>query len=250
MKRNLLYNFLIISLMMHLLPVLSGLADFGHPTRRATEPLVVDITGPVYAAPKTLPQVTPKEEPRPLTTKPSEPVKEIESKPPTPSSELTVPVAEKARQAQKEPALVPPPVPATEGRAEGGLNGTSPADKEGASGCTRTLLSQADLIRYAQAAESRRTDYLISSYLNRLSSLMDRRIDSLLKYSNSRFNDPSVEFIIRSGELESIEIVRSSGNEKLDSEVKQVLMDASPFTPLPDIWRGQDLTFVATINIY
>jgi len=79
---------------------------------------------------------------------------------------------------------------------------------------------------------------------------MDRRMDSLLKYSSSRANDPSVEFTIKSGELESIEVVRSSGNEALDDAVKQVLMDATPFTPLPDIWKNQSFTFIATINIY
>lgn len=130
------------------------------------------------------------------------------------------------------------------------MNGTSPANKEGISGCTRNLASKTDLMRYAEIEETLQTDDLINSYLARLSSLMERRVDSLLKYSNSRFNDPTVEFTIRSGELESIEIVRSSGNQKLDKEVRQVLIDASPFTPLPDIWKNQDLTFVATINIY
>ncbi len=248
MKKNLLYNFLLISLIIHLLLVLPGFADFGHPKIQEKEPLVVEVTGPVYAAPKTLPQLSRKEEPRPLTANPPETAKEVEPKPPSPSTELTVPVPEEVKPAQQQPA--PPPVPSTEGRAENGLNGNSPADKQGISGCTRNLVSQADLIRYAEEEEARRTDYLINSYLNRLSSLMDRRMDSLLKYSSSRTNDPTVEFTIRYGELDSIEIVRSSGNEKLDSEVKQVLIEASPFTPLPDVWKGQNLTFVATINIY
>lgn len=105
-------------------------------------------------------------------------------------------------------------------------------------------------MRFAKAEEALRTDYLINSYLTRLSSLLDRRMDSLLKYSGSRISDPSVEFTIKSGELDSIEIVRSSGSENLDNEVKQVLMDTTPFTPLPDTWKNQNISFIATINIY
>lgn len=252
MKKDLLYNFLLISLIIHLLLVLPGIADFGHPKIQEKEPLSVEITGPVYAAPKTLPQPAQNDEPGPITAKPQDPSPEIASanKPAPVSPEPVIPSPETVQTAQQEPA--PPTVPATEGRTEDGLNGSSPAESQGISACTRSLSkpNQADLMRFAKAREALNRNNLIDSYLTMLSSLMDRRKDILHNYSGSRINDPSIEFTIISGELYSIEIVRSSGNEELDNAVKQVLVEASPFTPMPAIWKNRNISFVATINIY
>ena len=229
MKRDLFYNFLLISLFIHLLCVLPGFADFGHPRVQEKEPLAVEITGPVYAAPKALPQLAQKQEPRPP----------VSAEPVIPSPETAQPI---------QPA--PPPAPVTEGRGEDGLNGSSPAEVQGISGCNRNLVNHDGLMRYAEADDAILRDYLITSYVNRLSSLMDRRMGGLLQYSASRTNDPAVEFTIRSGELYNIAIVRSSGSEKLDNAVMQALLDTTPFDPLPGIWKGRDISFIATINIY
>ena len=97
-------------------------------------------------------------------------------------------------------------------------------------------------------------DLMFTSYLQGLKN----RIELVWKYPETARRDGLqgqlvMRFsILKSGKLDEVELIKSSGYPLLDDAAKQALIDASPFNPLPDSWKKDRFTitgmFVYRLN--
>lgn len=91
-------------------------------------------------------------------------------------------------------------------------------------------------------------DLMYTSYLH---SLKDR-VEGSWKYPEIARRDGLqgnliMKFsITKSGNVDDIEIIKSSGYPMLDDAAKQALLDASPFNPLPGNWKKDRFTITGT----
>lgn len=117
-----------------------------------------------------------------------------------------------------------------------------------------------DLMRYAkvdpnvQKAEPDQgitldtEDLMYTSYMQGLKN----RIELIWKYPETARRDGLqgelvMKFsIAKSGRVQNIEMIKSSGYEMLDRAAKKALEDASPFNPLPDSWKKEEFVITGT----
>jgi periplasmic protein TonB len=94
-------------------------------------------------------------------------------------------------------------------------------------------------------------DLKYASYMHQLK----RRVETILQYPESlRGRNPPVEgrvyvqFTIgKSGVLEDIALVASSGHPELDRESLRAIRESFPFLPLPDSWKQERLMIPARV---
>ncbi len=276
MKKNLFYYCLAISLIIHLLIIIGIRLE--RPEKKEKEPVIVDVLGPLKWGPKTvLPAGKKPPETRTASLKPKgRPAPEMPRRNFRPSfPSIPIPQATRVQKPAPAAAGVPPSPGDIASRAQAGQGGTSrvpaapsPQAARGRPGpaappSTRRglmLPTQEDLEKYAQAdtAEMRRAkkdavtldtdDLMYTSYLQGLK----RRIELIWKYPETARRDGLQGSLImrfsigKSGKLESVEIVRSSGYPMLDEAAKQALEDANPYNPLPDNWHKTSFTITGT----
>ncbi len=277
MKKNLFYYCLAISLIIHLLIIIGIRLE--HPRKKEKEPIIIDVLGPLKWGPKTvLPAGRKPPETRTASLSPKErPVRETPRRSLRPSfPSIPVPQAAPAQKPAPAAAGVPPSPGDIASRAPAGQGGTSripsaPPSQQASKGrpgpsappSTRrglVLPTQEDLEKYAKAdtAEMQRAkndsvtldtdDLMYTSYLQGLK----RRIELIWKYPETARRDGLQGSLImrfsigKSGKLENVEIVRSSGYPMLDEAAKQALEDANPYNPLPDNWHKTSFTITGT----
>jgi len=91
-------------------------------------------------------------------------------------------------------------------------------------------------------------DLMYTSYLQGLK----RRIELVWKYpETARTAGQQGELVMtftiaKSGKVESVELLKSSGYTALDKAAQQAILDASPFNPLPDAWKKDNFTITGT----
>ena len=91
-------------------------------------------------------------------------------------------------------------------------------------------------------------DLLYTSYMKGLKT----RIELIWKYPETARKDGIqgdlvIKFsIAKSGRVENVELIKSSGYQQLDAAAKKALMDASPFNPLPGDWNKDSFVITGT----
>lgn len=277
MKKNLFYYCVAVSLIIHLLIIIGIRLE--RPEKKKKEPIIIDVMGPLKWGPKTVLPVgkkppgartaslAPKE--RPVRPVPEQPRRSL--RPSFPS--IPLPQAAPVQTPAPAAAGVPPSPGDIASRAPAGQGGTSrapaPPSQQASKGrpgpsappSTRrglVLPTQEDLEKYAQADIAQQQqkdavtldtdDLMYTSYLQGLK----KRIELIWKYPETARRDGLqgslvMRFCIgKSGKLESVEIVRSSGYPMLDEAAKQALEDANPYNPLPDNWKKTSFTITGT----
>jgi len=78
--------------------------------------------------------------------------------------------------------------------------------------------------------------------------MLKDRIESIWKYPKEAARrgisgDLYIEFSIkRDGSLGEVRLIRTSGYKDLDKAAMKALKDGEPYWPLPDNWKGDDLS--------
>ncbi len=261
MKKGLIYYCLLLSVALHLLLVL--FIRLEQVEKKEKEPIAIDLVGPSMLGPKTaLPQQPQKQETKPLAAKPAEQAPKIASvRPslpffPTPAS----PQQEPRGQALPSPPTVPAPL-AVPGEKATPPSAPGSKRRQGSPASPPSFArpTQEDLMRYANVekdiAKSKegeitldRDDMEYTSYLHSFK----KRVETIWRYPETARRD-GIEgnlvmrfSIIKSGKVEDIDILKSSGYPMLDDAAKQALLDASPFNPLPGNWKKDRFTITGT----
>jgi protein TonB len=279
MKKGLIYYCLIASLLFHLLAVF--LIRFEQAEKhKEKEPIAVDLVGPLKQSPVTkLPEhpklaaippsaqrqgvPTPAPAPKPRAVIPALPMPEPLPLPKAPSQQ--------GPSARPGPVLPPPspeqvPSPVQPGGGGGATaQKASPPAPSAPQGAPKRLKlpTAADLERYASTGlekgeeKDKKSDAEITldtddlkftSYLQGLKN----RIEMAWKYPETARRDGLqgqlvMRFsIMKSGKLDEVELIKSSGYPLLDNAAKQALVDANPFNPLPDNWKKDRFTITGT----
>ena len=269
MKNNFLYYCLAISLIIHLLIVMGIRLE--KPEKKEKEPIVVDVMGPLKWGQKTVLPVG-KKPPETKTAalkpterhavdRPSRPLARLA--PSFPSIPVPVPQAAQPRKAPPPSAGLPPAPGDIASPSPPGQGGTAKAQAVPSppQSARRGLMlpSREDLEKYAKAdtEEEKRhpdsvtldtDDLMYTSYLQGLK----RRIELIWKYPETARRDGLQGSLImrfsigKSGKLENVEVLRSSGYPMLDEAATQALKDANPYNPLPDNWKKDSFTITGT----
>lgn len=280
-ENALLYLLVVTSLLVHLVAALVIRTERLE-KKKEKEPIVVDIAGPLKQAPETrLPPPDPKPSPAPLTPEPKKPPKVAKSMPLRPSvPSIPIPARPPAPQPSPEPPAPPPPTrlpsgpygtpttsqpsapapraepsppsPESGGRPAGGRTPDNP-DKI-------KMPTIEDLKRYAkvdkeslkpkddQSITLDTDDLKYASYMQGLK----RRIELVWKYPETARRDGIQGSLVmrfsiaKSGKVDRVDVLESSGYPMLDEAAKRALMDASPFNPLPDNWNKESFTITGT----
>jgi len=279
MKKGLFFYCVIASLVLHSLLVL--LFKLEQAEKKEKAPIAIDLIVQPVSGPKTVipeqksqPRVRPNpatpSRPRisssgpmfPLTPAPA-PTRRAASPPlpqlAVPLQGLAFPQAPAQGPSGPRAANVAPSY-GTPGRSA--PTGPSAPASPGISESPRRLVrpTQDDLSRYADVdreverakdkdAITLDTDDLrYTTYINGLKG----RIEGIWKYPESARRDGLqgslvIKFVIgRSGRLEEVDIIKSSGYPLLDEAAKKALLDAQPFNPLPDNWKKDSFSITGT----
>ena len=119
--------------------------------------------------------------------------------------------------------------------------------------------TQEDLMRYAKVDKDiekskegeitlDKDDLEYTSYLHSFK----KRVETIWRYPETARREGIqgnlvMRFsIIKSGKVEDIDIIKSSGYPMLDDAARQALLDASPFNPLPGNWKKERFTITGT----
>jgi len=227
-----------------------------------TPPMRVAKAAPPAARP--MPPARMPQPARPAVVSPPPMPAQRPSNPPAPrpgiGPEGLAPVPPKGGQGAPSPDTVQrysPPQPAVQGTPGG-----QPSKPSGGGEAPRRLSkpTEEDMRRYAKADQQVQraepgqgitldtTDLMYASYMQGLKN----RIELNWKYPESAQRDGIqgdlvMRFTIsKSGKVTDLELIRSSGYGVLDKAVKQALMDASPFNPLPDSWKKDEFVITGT----
>lgn len=271
MKKGFFYYFLAISLIFHLAILLVVRLDTAK--RREKEPVVIDLLGAPKPGPVTrLPEgarksinhmVAPHEKGRDIIAK-TTPLRPSLPLFPVPRPEGAP--APAPRTAPAAPAPVPgpglagaPPSALRTGpasHAHPGQSAPAPSSTESPRIIGPTT---ADLMRYAKIDRETEKDrdntitldtedLEYTSYLQALK----KRIELIWKYPETA-RESGIQgslvmrfSIARSGSVDDIEVIKSSGYPELDRAARRALIDANPFNPLPDSWKKNYFTITGT----
>ena len=278
MKKSLFYYCIALSLAFHLAAVLAVKLK---PDNKEKTPIAIDLLGPPRLGPETrLPKpVQPKaSEPGRQFARipPSAPaLPSMPAPPAVPQAKATPqPPAQEGRAMPSPPGEVntpaPGPAPSRPAPPPGEAGPPAyaepscphPGTPECRTGKPRGFVkpTQEDLMRYAaidkemektrdeEAVTLDTEDLMYTSYLQGIK----RRIELIWKYPETARRDGLqgqlvMKFTIgKSGKVENIELVKSSGYNMLDEAAKQALLDANPFNPLPGNWNKETFTITGT----
>lgn len=270
MKKGFLYYCVVASLVLHLLLILIVRLETPE-KKKEKEPIAIDIMGPLMRGEATRLPAPPKQaRTGTIVPKPSEHAQEAPSvRPSFPS--IPIPAPAPSEMAKAQPPTPPSPAPSAQGLpmpGEAKVPAAPPParyqqhpaapSQAGSERLVRPTLE--DLKRYAKLDDrdiekSKKDeitldtdDLMYTSYLQGLKS----RIETIWKYPETARRDGVqgdlvMKFsIAKSGRVENIELVKSSGYPMLDNAAKQALHDASPFNPLPDKWNKDYFTITGT----
>jgi TonB family protein len=266
MKKGFLYYCLIVSLIFHTLFVFFLRIENAE-DKKKKEPLVIDLLGEPQQGPVTrLPEGL--KESKNTTVAPREKGKETFAKAPSvrPSASFfPVPSRRPAQPSAPAPRMSPPmpqdhgSTPAPPGQAPHPAP-QNPAQAPSEKPSRIVGPTPEDLMRYAKLErETEKTkdkesitldtdDLMYTSYLQSLKS----RIEMIWKYpETARREGLQGNLVMRfsigkSGRVEGIDIIKSSGYPELDEAARQALLDASPFNPLPDSWKKDSFNITGT----
>ena len=269
MKKGFLYYSIVASLVLHFLLVLIVRLETPE-NKKEKEPIAIDIIGPLNRGEATRLPTPPKQaRTGTITPKPSEHAREAQSvRPSFPA--IPIPATAPSEMAKAQPASPPAPAPSAQGlpmpgatkapAAPSARSNQHPAahGQEGSEKLVRPTLE--DLRRYAKLDDrdlekSKKNEITLDDedlkYASYLQGLKNR-IELIWKYPETARRDGLqgdlvMKFsIAKSGRVENIELVKSSGYPMLDDAAKQALHDASPFNPLPDQWHQDYFTITGT----
>ena len=261
MNKRFFYYCLAVSLVLHLMLVYAIRLKPAEKTREK-EPIAIDLAGPLKWGPTTNLPVQPLAQaipPPPPTPAPHQPP--VQASPPTPAPGPVQQEAE-APPSAAEAAAAQPSAPVCPHSAMGSA---PPCSHQAAIGDYShhhqfVKPTQDDLERYAMVDKDNEKvgsensvtldtrDLMYTAYLQGLKN----RIELIWKYPESARQDGIqgdlvMKFSIsKSGRVESVELIRSSGYPQLDDAAKRALMDADPFNPLPDNWKKDSFTITGT----
>jgi len=271
MKKGFLYYCLVISLIVHLAVVF--FVRIEQAQKKEKEPVVIDLLGQPVPGPVTKlpegakksmnPMVAPREKGRDIVAKaapmrPSVPFFPMpESRPAAPPPPPAPPQAAlpqgQGSDTQRFPAN-PAPTQKAAPQASSGSTGSPERPKRIVGPSTDDLMRYAKIDRETEKSKDDQTitldtdDLMYTSYLQ----AMKKRIELIWKYPETARRDGLqgnlvMRFSInKSGRVDSIVVVKSSGYPELDEAARQALMDANPFNPLPDNWKKEYFTITGT----
>ncbi len=231
---------------------------------RPKEPLMTARVLPQRPAPPS-PPPAPAVKPRPVpapeqksATAPTRP------EPPTPAPKPPEAPSKSgtAAPAKPEAGVLSAVQPHARTPVQSGATGAERPAQTGTNEAPRRLVQPTveDLMRYAKVDKDVKrvkpeqgitldtNDLMYTSYLRGLK----RRIEMVWRYPDTAQRDGlQGELVMRfsiakSGKVESIELLKSSGYPLLDNAAEKALADASPFNPLPDSWNKERFVITGT----
>jgi len=259
MKNGIIYYCVIVSLILHLLFVVFVKTEPVE-DKKEKEPIAVDLIGVPKWAPTT--NIPAPKGPLPPPQQPPAAVAKASGRSAMPAvPSIPIPAAQMPSSPPRGPEGMPGPATTPVERARP-AQPTPPARQAQEGGQPGRILRPTvkDLERYAKvdseslkdAKEDTITldtdDLMYTSYLQG----MKKRIELIWKYPETARRDGLqgtlvIKFAIgKSGRVEGIEVLKSSGYPMLDDAAKQALLDASPFNPLPDSWKKDYFTITGT----
>jgi periplasmic protein TonB len=310
MNNRLIFYFLAVSLIVHLLALIAlRHVPWQQALKRIKEPIAIDLIGtPKHGKVTAIPKYPEKQPDRgrqvvesknkykpgkiPMTTASAAPQAPARSSPPPapkapPAARpRALPKPSQAPTVTAKAAPQPPPAPRPpskaaipeQARPEAGVlsavepktgsarqpvsPGKESQPQPGEGEAPRRLVQPTveDLMRYAKVDPSIKRvdpdkgvslsseDLMYTSYLQGLK----RRIELVWKYpETARTANQQGELLMsftiaKSGKVESVELLKSSGYSTLDKAAQQAIMDASPFNPLPETWNKESFTITGT----
>ena len=277
MKKGLFYHCLAVSLIFHLAVVL--LIALQKPQeQKPKEPVAIDLLEPPKLGPRTVLPPKPVKETEPPARMPgrmatavprtavpkASPYRPFLPSFPAPREAKPAPSQAKVSPADLKVPGTPPAPPPPPARSAGQTGTGAPpsaahtpsAPSAGSAPGGLKLPTMKDLEQYANVDEDvKRTkdpnaitldteDLQYTSYLRGLKQRIEEgweypdiaRRDGIQGQLLMRFT------IAKSGKVEDVQVLKSSGYPMLDNAARKALFDASPFNPLPDSWKKEAFT--------